>query len=466
MRAFRRIVFAAAFLGAMIASNAYAQMNLVANGGFDAGLVPLGWTVSGTSLGMDDYDGANRASDGDGWYAKMGTGAAAPDGIFYQQVMVTAGELHAFSLDYRRQGYTDENLTIDVFDGAIDGTNLTSNPLASGGLFSSSLVVNESRGYQEEAGTFTPTQSTVTLRLSDIGAAASENAGMWVDNVKLIETFVPASDSATTFDAIADAEIDQHVNYNAAALGFETSMRVEIRSADYQNPVESPPSWGLMKWNLSSIDPSAVIDNASVRIIQGDGAVDAVDVYGVQVGDWDEATVSWATWAGTETLQLLGTMTDVSYHDNGGVTTFSDPALTAWVQDWIDGDQDNYGLLLKWSGDVGEGDTFVTRENATLDAPQLIINGNIDPYVPGDANRDRKVDEDDAAILAENWLTSGYTVYWSKGDFNNDHLVDDVDATLMAANWYSGVASASVPEPGVFVLLGAGLMVFLLRRKR
>ena len=72
--------------------------------------------------------------------------------------------------------------------------------------------------------------------------------------------------------------------------------------------------------------------------------------------------------------------------------------------------------------------------------------------LPGDANRDGIVNAADAAILADNWQTSGAS--WGQGDFNGDNKVDDMDATILAANWQVGSgASASVPEPSSVVLL-------------
>ena len=456
----RVFIFSIAVLSAMVAAEAFAQQNLIVNGGFDAGAVPLGWSVSGASVAMDDYQGDIRSSDGDGWYAKMGVGSAAPDGIFYQQVSVDPNSLYAFSFDYRLQGYYDEMIQVDIFDGAVDGSNITANPISSGDLYSSSVPVLHNAAYTKKGDTFTPTQSTVTFRLSDIGSPLSANAGVWADNVVIAPTIFPQSGEAVTLDAVADAEIDQHVNYNNAPLGKVNSMRIEIRDPAYQNPVESPQSWGLLKWDFSSIDPSAVIENASLRMIQCDGAVESVEVYAVDTGDWDELTVTWNNWVGTETLEYLGTMTDISYHDGEGVTTFYSSELTDWVQDWIDGDQENYGILLKWAGAVSEGDTFATREHETLDAPQLIINGNVDPYLPGDANRDRVVDEADAAILAANWLSEGK--YWAQGDFSGDGVVNEADATMMAANWQGG-GTASVPEPSILVLFAAGVLVFMAR---
>ena len=85
--------------------------------------------------------------------------------------------------------------------------------------------------------------------------------------------------------------------------------------------------------------------------------------------------------------------------------------------------------------------------------------------IPGDANGNGIVDENDAAILAENWLATGAD--WSMGDFNEDGVVNDADATLLAANWQGSSSSENVPEPGAFVLLiGAmfGLLAWSRRR--
>ncbi len=81
--------------------------------------------------------------------------------------------------------------------------------------------------------------------------------------------------------------------------------------------------------------------------------------------------------------------------------------------------------------------------------------------IAGDANRDGRVDDTDAAILATNWQTLTAAT-WAMGDFNGDERVDDADATLLAANWQSGVsATASAPEPstlaGLLALCLAGL---------
>lgn len=80
--------------------------------------------------------------------------------------------------------------------------------------------------------------------------------------------------------------------------------------------------------------------------------------------------------------------------------------------------------------------------------------------IAGDANMDSIVNEDDAAILANNWLVSS-GANWGKGDFNGDGAVNDIDATILAANWQKSISSASVPEPSLLTLMGIGFSSFV-----
>ena len=91
------------------------------------------------------------------------------------------------------------------------------------------------------------------------------------------------------------------------------------------------------------------------------------------------------------------------------------------------------------------------------------IGGNtlVTGSIAGDANRDGKVDADDAAVLAANWLTAAAAT-WEMGDFNDDGRVDDLDASLLAVNWQHGLeTSASVPEPSSVILLAIGVILVL-----
>lgn len=74
---------------------------------------------------------------------------------------------------------------------------------------------------------------------------------------------------------------------------------------------------------------------------------------------------------------------------------------------------------------------------------------------PGDANLDGRVDGEDAALLASNWLTMSDAT-WYMGDFDMNGTVDDKDAAILAANFgrqQVSLPTASVPEPTAVVLL-------------
>ena len=85
------------------------------------------------------------------------------------------------------------------------------------------------------------------------------------------------------------------------------------------------------------------------------------------------------------------------------------------------------------------------------------------PRIPGDANRDRVVDDKDAAILAAHWQQPGG---WGDGDFNEDGVVNDKDASILAAHWHETSEGTAVPEPGTLVLLAGALLSLLVWRRR
>ncbi len=127
---------------------------------------------------------------------------------------------------------------------------------------------------------------------------------------------------------------------------------------------------------------------------------------------------------------------------------------------------DSLGAQVHWSGqDISEsllGETV--RLKFYLQDASLYSFWFTAALTPGDANNDGTVDAADATILAENWQSTG--LGWAEGDFNGDGVVNDADATILAANWQSSVvAEAAVPEPGMIVLLSAGLLILSTRQR-
>ena len=113
------------------------------------------------------------------------------------------------------------------------------------------------------------------------------------------------------------------------------------------------------------------------------------------------------------------------------------------------------------------GPTYYNFQIADM---QFIVEDTTPDQIPGDANKDGKVDGSDVTILAGNWqkgVSDGQTAKWEEGDFNGDGKVDGSDVTILAGNWQAGVeaASAAVPEPSTIVLLLSALTALVIGRR-
>ena len=131
------------------------------------------------------------------------------------------------------------------------------------------------------------------------------------------------------------------------------------------------------------------------------------------------------------------------------------------------GEAEGYNVAGNFNGEelMYFGDATSGNDHSEVWDRWLVAEGAYPALVaiPGDANYDGVVNAADAAILASNWqMAEGAS--WAKGDFNGDGAVNDIDATIMASNWQAA-ASASVPEPGMAVLLAGMLLGFVLCRR-
>jgi hypothetical protein len=86
----------------------------------------------------------------------------------------------------------------------------------------------------------------------------------------------------------------------------------------------------------------------------------------------------------------------------------------------------------------------------------------LDSILPGDANLDGSVDDDDLSILLANW---GATTDWMHGNFGGDGTVNDDDLSLLLANWSPG-GGGGVPEPTTLAALAIGTLLLRSRRCR
>ena len=189
---------------------------------------------------------------------------------------------------------------------------------------------------------------------------------------------LPAED--LRLDAIADAEIDQHVNWRAAPKGTAKSVRIQR----YESGAESQL---LLKWDVSGVDPAFPLQTATIELVLQEFPDITVDVYGIITGVWDEKSVTWSRWANT-TKKLVPLGSYVVFGKPGAVNVLASPSLTPQltnlVKDWIAGRQPNHGLLLRAAAPAGGGDSFSAREHgvAPWDPPRLVLSARTPPARP------------------------------------------------------------------------------------
>ena len=205
------------------------------------------------------------------------------------------------------------------------------------------------------------------------------------------------------------------------------------------------------------------------------------DTFTYQASDGDdlsnEATVSITVYNNAPTV------TGDAYELQEGSSLTISEALGVLAND-VDIDEDTFEAYL--AGDVEHGeltlgtdgsfeycpitgfsgtDQFTYYATDGWDASETVtVTFNVlAADIPGDANRDGKVDGSDVTILAGNWQTlTGAT--WDMGDFNGDGKVDGSDVTILAGNWQQGAdtAASAVPEPssGWLILMGLSALLY------
>ncbi|MCC6680411.1 MAG: PEP-CTERM sorting domain-containing protein [Phycisphaeraceae bacterium] len=89
--------------------------------------------------------------------------------------------------------------------------------------------------------------------------------------------------------------------------------------------------------------------------------------------------------------------------------------------------------------------------------------------IPGDANLDHTVNLADLQIIGDNWNGTGKS--WFTGDLTGDGNVNLADLQILGDHWgqsgdFAELAAQYIPEPGALVLLLAGTIATLARRRR
>ena len=239
-----------------------------------------------------------------------------------------------------------------------------------------------------------------------------------------------ASDTVT-----ADRSLNFALRYTGGAINFRLGASGNLEAYDQD-----------LGWSTISSETVSFSQDVDINGSYAD-AGDILNVYSLRlVGDFSAETPYYDVYlsdANSSELALIAS--------NVELWQFDDPTSESLI----------YDMTL-----VGTGSNYLIDEI-------VLENISTSEPVPGDANKDGKVDGSDVTILAGNWQAGvnpgDDAATWDMGDFNGDGKVDGSDVTILAGNWQCGVeaaAAAAVPEPSTLLLLIGMFAGLTLARRR
>ena len=125
---------------------------------------------------------------------------------------------------------------------------------------------------------------------------------------------------------------------------------------------------------------------------------------------------------------------------------------------WDSGDQTIAQFRIVETTIAGFGNDFAIDDISLKLAP-----------IPGDANLDGDVDDDDLSLVLAHWTgVGGLGGTWATGDFDDNGSVSDSDLSLLLMNWGWSLGSGSIamPEPATMALVALAAPVLLTQRRK
>ena len=160
--------------------------------------------------------------------------------------------------------------------------------------------------------------------------------------------------------------------------------------------IDSSPDWGgLIEWDLSSLNPAAIVTGSSVTLEVLNVSPDDYFMYQM-LRDWTGGGATWLT-SGVSPWGIAGVLDTSTDRTSTSVGAVGLPTLgtqtvslnatgVQMVQDWIDGTDPNHGITIQNYGGSGNGVDFASSEYANVSQrPKLSVtyelNDDIAPIV-------------------------------------------------------------------------------------
>ncbi len=263
---------------------------------------------------------------------------------------------------------------------------------------------------------------------------------------------------AVPFSPWRDAELTPAVDFQATAADgvnfVVTDGGESINVARFTWPTGEDRR-GVLEFDISGIPSDATIGSARLElevraITASPSSYPILDFHGFAGNgqrDVSDATVPF---------NLVGRSDPITELAIVGIDLSTD-----YIESLL-GSATHLGLLAYQYTD-GRQTSFATSEAPSFfDPPTLILEYITE--IMGDVDLSGQVDDDDLSLLLAHW---NQAAGWRQGDLNRDNTVNDDDLSLLLANWGAGgpPAPQPVPEPATFVLLTAGALGLMRRRR-
>lgn len=210
----------------------------------------------------------------------------------------------------------------------------------------------------------------VIVALGTIINAASATATEEI--VERSERLSGLTQTTVTLDAVADATVrqwDADTNF-----GEDPSLELAYKGDDEEAAT-------LIRFDLSSLPPDAVIDAAYLRLyLEGATGADPVTINAYFVtSSWDESTVTWDSDITTGEWALYADI-------DAAVGSYKSWDISSYAQSWVGAPGANYGVLLRgptdgtyyerWFESLDHGE-YVPQLEVTYHVPSFRLSGRV-----------------------------------------------------------------------------------------